>query len=209
MIDSSFLKKDKEIIDYLNDVKTNHIKDMMSSDLNWALDDLKIEENPNEVFEDNFNTDWKKNYIGKNNINGIPRYVYVHRNERKPVGFIDKTISLEDNKYEYELAELLRKHFKKVVHRRDWWWYKPKNWMAYHTNAEKETMWRVYFVWADESDKSYVNYYDRKNNKVITIWDKKGWNINYFKIGKIGEENPHCIWSDCNRVSMGFKVWTG
>ena len=80
--------------------------------------------------------------------------------------------------------------------------------MAYHTNAEITDYWRVYFVWADEDNKSFLRYYDRDNDKVVTAWDKKGWNINYFKIGKRGTDNPHCVWSDCNRLSVGFKVWT-
>lgn len=207
MIDSTFLKEDKELMDYLNDVKTPYIKKLISNDDNWCLENIEIKDNPNKKFKNNFNTEWKKNYIGENNVNGIPRCVYVHNQPNKAVSSLlpKKT---DYNKYEKELNKLLGKHFKRVIHRRDWWWYKPENWMAYHTNSEKETMWRVYFIWADEDDMSYVNYYDRDNDKILTIWDKKGWNINYFKIGNRDNENPHCIWSDCNRVSMGFKVWT-
>jgi hypothetical protein len=206
MIDSTFLKEDKELMDYLNNVKLPMLQEKMKDDANWELMDHPLDKKLHKNFKEHFSEDWKLNYDIK--YGDLSRYCYQYvTGIPKP----QKTIKGNKNQnqtFELELQKYLKKHFSKVKFRRNWWWYKPKNWMAYHTNEEKNTMWRVYFVWVDEDKKSFLRYYDRDNDKVITAWDKKGWNINYFKIGKIGEDTPHCVWSNCDRLSLGFKVWT-
>ena len=51
MIDSTFLKEDKELMDYLNDVKTPYIKKLISNDDNWCLENIEIKDNPNKKFK--------------------------------------------------------------------------------------------------------------------------------------------------------------
>ena len=211
MLDSTFLKEDKELMDYLDNVTLPKLKEKMKDDSYWKLEDYPMKKILYDDFKEHFNEDYKTNNI-EENTGKLSRYVYSLTSEKikmTPQTIFTNNIKGYQKGSEPELWELLKKHFKKVYYRRGWNWWKPQNWMAYHTNAEITDYWRVYFVWADEDNKSFLRYYDRDNDKVITAWDKKGWNINYFKIGKKGNDNPHCIWSDCNRLSAGFKVWNG
>lgn len=80
----------------------------------------------------------------------------------------------------------------------------PKNtYCGWHTNNNNEGD-RTYIVYADEDNKSFFRYYDAEKDEVVTKWEKRGVNINNFKVSN---KNPlwHCVASFCNRVSVGFK----
>jgi len=83
-------------------------------------------------------------------------------------------------------------------------WYPPGSFLGWHTN-EKLPGWRMYITHATEGGKSYLRYRDTKEYKIHTAYEKKGWNIRFFKITK---ENPlwHCVWSDTDRYSIGWNL---
>lgn len=81
--------------------------------------------------------------------------------------------------------------------------YYPKGaYMGWHTNYKTQGN-RLYLVHADEDRKSFFRYQDQETKEVVTLWDKKGWNLYQFNIS---EANPywHCVGSMCNRVSLGI-----
>tara|TARA_Y100001963_G_C6718760_1_gene418094 strand:- start:287 stop:946 length:660 start_codon:yes stop_codon:yes gene_type:complete len=217
MIDSTFLKEDTKLMSYLTDNVEPFIKKILKDDTNWKLgnigkDSYPLDEIKNEICGD----DYKRILSIKDNKSKdiiYPKaqnlYKYKRKNKIDMRNFvIAKKPSIYDNAQSNEqpLYDHLKRHFKGVIDRRDWYLYKKNNFMGYHTNASDKTQYRVYFVWADEDNKSFFRYYDRDNDKLVTVWDKKGWNINYFKLGDYKNNSPHCIYSECNRISYGFRV---
>ncbi len=79
--------------------------------------------------------------------------------------------------------------------------YLPRGFMGWHSNSNFGG-WRVYASYVAEGDKSFFRYY--KGGKVITEWEKKGWNFRAFEIKK-----PilywHCVYTDVDRFSFGFR----
>ena len=79
--------------------------------------------------------------------------------------------------------------------------YPPKGFMGWHTNSNM-LGWRVYASRSDEDDKSFFRYYAK--GRVITEPEKKGWNFRAFEVKK-GSLYWHCVYSDTNRYSFGFR----
>jgi hypothetical protein len=76
--------------------------------------------------------------------------------------------------------------------------YPPNGGMPWHTNSNLPGI-RVYASWS-ENGNSGMMFAD--NNKKITIdKDNIGWNIRAFNCPVW-----HCVWSDCWRVSIGWKL---
>ena len=84
-------------------------------------------------------------------------------------------------------------------------WCKPNDYCGWHTNSDSPGE-RIYFVWAEEDNKSFFRYKDTDTGEIITKWEKKGWQINRFKI-PIEDEKLfwHCVGSYTNRFSIGFN----
>ena len=84
-------------------------------------------------------------------------------------------------------------------------WYPPKGYMEWHTN-ENRPGYRFYCVYAREEAKSFFRFRCPDTGKVITSWDKKGWNFRIFKIGVDDARVWHCVHSNTDRLSFGFTV---
>ena len=84
-------------------------------------------------------------------------------------------------------------------------WYPPSGFMGWHSNADVGG-YRVYCVYASEDKKSFFRIRDSKTKEVITQWDKKGWNFRMFLCNNTTPDNYawHSIYSDTNRISVGF-----
>ena len=61
MIDSTFLKEDKELMDYLNNVKLPILQEKMKDDLCWELEDYPMKKILYDDFKEHFNEDYKTN----------------------------------------------------------------------------------------------------------------------------------------------------
>lgn len=79
--------------------------------------------------------------------------------------------------------------------------YPPKGFMGWHTNSNAYG-WRVYASRAEEPNKSFFRYY--KNGKVISECETKGWNFRAFQVQK-GQLYWHCVYTDADRYSFGFR----
>ncbi len=82
-------------------------------------------------------------------------------------------------------------------------WYPPTGYCGWHTNSNNPGE-RIYVVWNEEDDKSFLRYKDFETGEIVTKWEKKGWSVNRFTIPK---SYPfwHCIGSYTNRVAFGFR----
>jgi hypothetical protein len=77
-------------------------------------------------------------------------------------------------------------------------WYPINGYMGWHTNGNAPG-YRMYASWSEEGGKSFFRY--KKDNEILTSYDKKGWNYRLFKV-------PfwHCVYSEINRISLGFVI---
>ena len=79
------------------------------------------------------------------------------------------------------------------------YWYPSNGFLGWHTNSNA-TGERLYIIWAEDDNKSFFRYKDKDTGKIVTKWEKKGWQINRFK-----PPIWHCVGSYTNRVSFGFR----
>jgi len=82
-------------------------------------------------------------------------------------------------------------------------WFPENGYMGWHDD-NRYPGYRLYCVYAEEDNKCFFRYKDIESGKIITSWEKKGWN---FRIFDILPENPlwHCVYAGCNRVSIGHR----
>ena len=118
------------------------------------------------------------------------------------IEFDEKTKSLMK-----PVIQELKNHWEVVELKNFLSWFKPKNYMGWHTNCRKvkHKDYRLYFVWCDEDNKSFFRWRDSMG-KIHTKWERKGWNLNWFQLGNCENPTWHCIYSNCNRFSIGFQV---
>ncbi|WP_234775673.1 hypothetical protein [Paraburkholderia tropica] len=83
-------------------------------------------------------------------------------------------------------------------------WYPRNGFMGWHTNNNLPGL-RLYLTYADEMEMSFFRYMDPVTRKIITSFDKKGWALRLFCIPQDGFF-WHCVYSDCNRYSLGWHM---
>ena len=75
--------------------------------------------------------------------------------------------------------------------------------MGWHTNSSQPDE-HLYIVYASEDKESFFRYY--QDDEVITHYDNKGLNIRTFKAT---DQRPffwHCVGSNCDRYSFGYRL---
>ena len=83
--------------------------------------------------------------------------------------------------------------------------YYPKNgYMSWHTNSDKPEK-HVYITYVDEPNKSFFRSY--VDGKIITDWDSKKLTVRVFDVVNKEPLYWHCVYSDCNRYSFGFRLF--
>lgn len=85
-------------------------------------------------------------------------------------------------------------------------YYPPGGFVGWHTNWDANA-YQVLFTWSRTGD-GYFRYYDAKNDEIITIEDKPGWQARHFYFGRKDEVNHHCwhsayTWSE--RITLAYK----
>jgi len=83
--------------------------------------------------------------------------------------------------------------------------YPKTGWMGWHTNYEYPCD-RIYITYATEDKKSFFRYYDYEKDKIITDYDNKGITVRRFNIPSSEPYFWHCVGSDCDRISFGFRL---
>ena len=84
-------------------------------------------------------------------------------------------------------------------------YYPPTGYMGWHTNAGAPCE-RFYITWASEDKKSFFRYYDYEKDEIITDYDDKGITVRQFNIPDRWPHLWHCVGSECDRLSIGFRV---
>lgn len=84
-------------------------------------------------------------------------------------------------------------------------WYPQNGYMGWHTNSDSPGK-RVYLNYSFEDKKSYFRYLD-EDGSIKTSWDQKGFTMRVFDIGDTHDRLWHCVYSNTNRLSFGFRVY--
>ena len=132
----------------------------------------------------------KENPLDRNNTKNLYSY---HPNDLGLRSYVSKIKGVLEEKY------------KSKVTRRGTFYYPPTGYMGWHTNCDAPGE-RFYISWASEDKKSFFRYYDYENDEIITDYDSKGITVRQFNIPDRAPHLWHCVGSECDRLSIGFRV---
>ena len=123
------------------------------------------------------------------------------------VCFPNKSINIRKSFDKSILSDEFFKEFKKIFGNGMWicsgfYLIEPGGACGWHTNSDNCNE-RIYLVKAKESNKSYFRYSD--GNKQKTIYDKSYWTVNRFKPNDKEPYLWHCVASETERWSLGFR----
>ena len=93
----------------------------------------------------------------------------------------------------------------KNVIRSGGFYYPPGGFMGWHTNCKSPDL-RLYIAYASHANKSFFRYLNEEE-EIVDDYDDKGITIRLFDIPKEPPHFWHCIGSDCDRYSAGFKIF--
>jgi hypothetical protein len=82
-------------------------------------------------------------------------------------------------------------------------YYPPRGYMGWHTNSDKPEK-HLYFTYANKGGKSFFRSF--VDGKIITDYDVAGVNVREFDISSSSPYYWHCVYSDCDRYSFGFRL---
>ena len=83
--------------------------------------------------------------------------------------------------------------------------YPPTGFMSWHTN-HRFPCHRVYITYASEDKKSFFRYRNPETGDIITDYDDKGITVRKFFVPFFPPYFWHCVGSECDRVSFGFRL---
>ncbi len=110
-----------------------------------------------------------------------------------------------EQKYQTESIKLRYNEEEYRVLQKGSFYYPNTGYMGWHTNCGSPGE-RFYISWASEERKSFFRYYDYEKNKIITDYDNKGLTVRQFTVPNSAPHFWHCVGSECDRFSFGFKV---
>ena len=82
-------------------------------------------------------------------------------------------------------------------------YYPSTGYMGWHTNHDKPCE-RLYINYASEDNKSFFRYFE--GGQIVTDYDKIGMNARKFTCPGESPYFWHCVGSECDRISFGFKL---
>ena len=105
-----------------------------------------------------------------------------------------------------KIRKTLKEKYKGEVQPSGQFYYPPTGYMGWHTNCRAPGE-RFYITWASEDKKSFFRYYDYEKDEIITDYDDKGITVRQFNIPDRAPHLWHCVGSECDRISIGFRVY--
>ena len=128
---------------------------------------------------------------------------YQKANNNKKLIYLDQSFT---KKYNSKFIYFLQKKFPSSSILLSGNFLYPKNgYMGWHTNADTPYL-RCYITYSENGD-SYFKYRDPNTKEIIIDTDNIGWTMRYFVISnKIEELFWHCVYSNTNRISIGYRI---
>ena len=105
--------------------------------------------------------------------------------------------------YATQIAEILGKDYEKC-RESGMLYYPPKGFMGWHTNASSACD-RIYIVYSSTGD-SFFRYYNEETKEIVTDYDSPGLSWRKFTITNEPPHFWHCVGSNCDRISLGFRL---
>lgn len=146
-----------------------------------------------------------KDYIGEDYFRSI-------KDDRKYFhGLHKNVINLEflklGNQYVVDkfIPELTKIYPNMNIEKSGYNYYPNTGYMSWHTNHDHPCR-RVYINYSSESKKSFFRYYNRIDKTFITDYDDEGITIREFLIPNERPYFWHCVGSECDRISFGFRI---
>ena len=102
-----------------------------------------------------------------------------------------------------DIASILEKKWDKADNSGEHY-YPRTGFMGWHTNASAPCE-RLYITYSDTGE-SFFRYYDEENDEIITDWDNPGLTFRLFPITDKPPHFWHCVGSNCNRISLGYRL---
>ena len=128
----------------------------------------------------------------------------------KDLWWRDVNVSSQNNlmKFDWQYSDSLLHVVKSIypnyrVYSSGHFYYPKTGYMGWHTNSN-EPQKRVYLVYALEDQKSFFRYY--KKDSMVTDYDNRGLNVREFEATDKRPFFWHCVGSECDRYSFGFKL---
>jgi len=145
--------------------------------------------------------DWKYN-TSKEYLNKNKKLIEATKEKYPPV--YQYLLSFEQKLIPNNLTSLVQELYpNKKINISGHWYYPNQGYIGWHTNCDRPSK-RLYITYASENKKSFFRYL--KNKEVITCYDNKGITIREFDIPEMPEFFWHCVGSECDRYSFGFKI---
>lgn len=108
-------------------------------------------------------------------------------------------------KVKYDFAQELGAHTSALLS-----YYPPGGFVGWHTNFDANA-YQILFTWSETGD-GYFRYYDKAQDKIVTIQDKPGWQCRHFYFGAGDEPDLHCwhsAYAGCQRITLAYKFVNG
>ena len=134
--------------------------------------------------------------------------ISLDKNNTKNLTSIGGDVEAGGERYSKDLEKIrlfLKDRYKGETYMSGNFYYPPTGYMGWHTNCG-DPCERFYITWASEDKKSFFRYYDYENDEIITDYDDKGITIRQFNIPDRAPHLWHCVGSECDRLSIGFRV---
>ena len=178
---------------------------------------IKVTASLQKQLEDNINFD-EINYFVRRDGEGESKFFPEWENEiseEKLISIKSKNLILDtsDNK---NLVQFPRKHAtrikpiikslfpNRIIKTSGFFYYPKTGYMGWHTNYNTPSD-RLYVTYS--TGVSFFRYYD--GEKVVTDYDDCGFTIRKFKNRAQKPYFWHCVGSDCDRFSFGFRLLGG
>ena len=103
-----------------------------------------------------------------------------------------------------EMEDILAGEVYKTASNSGMFYYPPTGFMSWHTNAAAPCD-RLYITYSDTGG-SFFRYYDNESKEIITDYDRAGLSWRLFPVTNEPPHFWHCVGSDCERISCGFRL---
>lgn len=114
-------------------------------------------------------------------------------------------LSMKTTTFGHIQEELQKLTNNSVIKQTGAFWYPKKGFMTWHTN-EDNPGYRLYFAYAYEDNMSYFKFVNPETQKIVTSYDRIGWTLRGFRVGRDEKRFWHCVGSNTNRLSLGFNI---
>lgn len=104
-----------------------------------------------------------------------------------------------------KISNIIKMIYNKEVNLSGFFLYPKNGFMGWHTNSDNPCK-RLYISIADEDGQSYFRYYDTLKKQIVTDYDSTDIILREFDVTNHKPYFWHCVYSKCNRLSIGFRI---